>query len=179
MDIQDNWPYSKITLDEGEAAYDIAQSMETQLDRIDVEIDELAEQRFIDTATDKELEKLALEVGIRRKTGESDESLRFRTQLAKAISRTDGKLDELAQLFNLLFGEDAKRLSLSSTGDYPVVTVSIPTEFIENVPITKGEFEDQLSGALPSGDAIELLSQDAFAFAGGASGKGFDEGTWS
>lgn len=178
MSIQDNWPFNTVVPTDDGATTDILQAIETELDRIDVETDELYEQRFLETATKRELQKLAGEVGVQRQTDESDERLRFRAQIAKAVTQSNGNIYEIAELFDILFGDDATRLTLSSTTQYPIVTVTVPSDMIESIPLTIGELEDSLTELVPAGDGIRIQTEDTFAFAGESSGAGFNEGTW-
>ena len=175
--IEDNWPYEKVRPRNG-AAYDILQTIETEYDRIDVEADELLEQRFIESATGRELEKLAREVGVIRQTGESDERFRFRTLIAKAVTRSSRDITEFAQLLELLFGDLVSTVSLSGADDKPVVIMTVSDIIIDTIPVTKEVLEDLLSQVLPSSDSLEIVLDDTFAFAGETNAGGFNEGVW-
>lgn len=174
-DIQSNWPFESIVPDEGEALYDILVAMERELDRVDVQTDELQEQRFLDTATTRELDKLGNEVGKTRRTGESDESFRFRAQLAKAISSSDGTTKEFAQILELAFGDDVSNVNVTTTVDAPQITLEIPTVLIDDIPLTRAELETELSDAVPAGDSVNLVDSDTFIL-GESGNQGIGQG---
>jgi uncharacterized phage protein gp47/JayE len=174
-DIQSNWPFERIFIDENEAVYDILVAMEQELDRVDVQADELMEQRFLDTATGLELQKLAGEVGVKRRTNESDESLRYRATLAKAISSSEGTTEEFVEILRLAFSENIENISLTTTVDAPQITVEVPGVAIDNSPLTRSELEDELDDAIPAGDTVNLIASDTFVL--GESGtQGIGEG---
>jgi len=179
MTIQDNWPYDRVVPTEEGAVYDLLTVLETEYDRIDVELDELQEQRFIETATGVELDKLASEVGVIRETGESDERLRFRTQIAKAITRSSGNIYELVQLFKILFGDNTSNIVLTPVTDEPVIKMDVPDVILQKVPVDVSTLEDLLSQSLPSGDSLSITTNKTFAFDGTEDGAGFNEGGWA
>ena len=179
MTIRDNWPYDRVVPTEDEAIYDLLGVLETEYDRVDVELDELQEQRFIETATTNELEKLASEVGVVRQTGESDKRFRFRTIIAKAVTRSSGNIYELAQLLKILFGEDVENITLSVETDKPVVLLTLTDFMIQDVPVTQSVLEDLLSQVLPSSDNLNIVLSDSFAFEGDSPAGGFNEGEWA
>ena len=179
MTIQDNWPYDRVVPTEDGAVYDLLTVLETEYDRIDVELDELQEQRFIETATGTELDKLASEVGVVRETGESDERLRFRTKVAKAITRSSGNIYELVGLLELLFGDLVETITLTPVSDAPVINMNAPDVILNEAPVDLNTLEDLLTQALPSGDSLTIITDDTFAFGGDTSGAGFNEGTWA
>jgi len=177
--IEDNWPYDTIVPTDDGAISDILQAIETELDRIDVEIDELYEQRFLATATTNELQKLAGEVGVQRQTNESDERLRFRAQIAKAVIQSSENIYAMGQLFKILFGADASRITVTSVTSEPVVDIVIPSDLIDDIPLTKTELEAELNELVPSGDGIQIQTEDTFTFTGETTGAGFNDGEWS
>jgi hypothetical protein len=164
MDIEDNWPYDTITPREQGAIYDLLVALETQLDRLDVQLDELQEQRFIETATTYELEKLAAEVGTQRETGESDERLRFRTAIAKAVTRSDGTIDDIAAVLYVIFGDDVQNINIEASSSEPVVQLYMPSTLVEDVPLTLSELEHELENITPVGDGLQIVTDDTFRF---------------
>jgi len=175
--IRDNWPYQRVVPTDDGAVIDILRAIETQLDRLDVEIDDVKQQRRIDTATDRELTKLAGEVGVVRKTDESDERLRFRTHIAKAVTQSNGNIYEVAQLLGVIFDE-SERIVFSTPPDTPTVQLTIPSDMIDAVPLTSSELQRELTEIVPAGDGIIVQTTDTFAFAGTTSGEGFNQGKW-
>lgn len=175
-DVPSNWPFENIGLEEDEAVYDLLKAGEGQLDRIDVQLDELQEQRLLDTATSRELEKLAGEVGVLRQTGESDERLRFRALIGKAVTRSDGTVPDIAQLLVVLFGEEAtQRVSISAAADTPTVQIEIPSDVLDDCPLTRSELENELGPIVPASDDLTVLSSDTWRL-GESGAQGLGEG---
>jgi hypothetical protein len=174
----DNWPFDEVRPFERGAVYDLLWTYDGQLNKLDQEITEVNKQKFIDTATGRSLDYLAEEVGVIRETGESDERLRFRTQIAKAIPQSTTDILSFAELLRVLFGEDATNISLTTQTDDPVVVLTIPESTINEVPLTRQELENEFQQVVPSGDNVIIQQKGQFSFEGSAFGKGFGEGTW-
>jgi hypothetical protein len=175
MDIEDNWPYDTITPHEDEALYDLLVAMETQLDRVDVQADELQEQRFLETATSHELEKLAAEVSTPRQTNEDDERLRFRALIAKAVTRSDGTIDDLGAVLHVIFGDDATNISVDAADSEPVLRLTIPSSLVDNTPLTVSELESELTDIIAVGDRLEIFTDETFLL-GESGSQGIGEG---
>ena len=175
MPIEANWPFEQVRPSENEAVYDLLRAFEVQLDRVDVQADELEEQRFIDTATTRELEKLAAEVGIVRETGESDSRLRFRTRIAKAVTRSQGTLEDFEQLLEVIFGDDADTITVSSPNDEPVVQLNIPSAVVDDTSLTRVELERRLADVIPTSDDLLIITDDTFTL-GQSGNKGLGNG---
>lgn len=175
-DIESNWPFDSIVPTDDGAVQDVLIAFETQLDRIDVQADELDEQRFLQTATTYELEKLADEVGVARETGESDERLQFRATLAKAVSRSGGTIQDIGQLLVVLFGEDnVTRIGISAPNDAPVIELDIPSDILDECPLSRSELEDEIGQVVPVGDRVDIVPTDTFTL-GESGSKGIGEG---
>lgn len=174
----DNWPFDDVRPFKRGAIYDFLWTYDGQLNCFEEEITEVKNQKSIDTATGQSLDYLASEVGVIRETGESDERLRFRTQIAKAIPQSTTDIRSFAELMVVLFGDEARNISLTSTGGEPVVTMTVPEATIDEIPLTRSELEDELQQVVPAGDNIVVQQKGLFSFAGSSFGKGFNEGTW-
>jgi len=175
MDIEENWPYDTVTPHDSEAVYDILTAYEGQLDRIDVQADELHDQRFLQTATTRELEKLAAEVGVQRETGEGDDRLRFRALIGKAVTRSSGTIEDIGIVLHVLFSGDATNIEISVVEDQPVLRLTIPTNLIDDTPLTTTELETELSAILPVGDSLSILTDDTWLL-GESGSQGLGEG---
>jgi hypothetical protein len=151
---------------------------DNQLNRLDQEITEVKKQAFIDTATGRSLDYLAGEVGVIRETGESDERLRFRTQIAKAIPQSTTDIQSFAELMVVLFGDEATNISLSTLTDEPIIKLTLTDSAINDIPLTRGELEGELEQIVPAGDSIFIEQEGQFRFLREGEGKGFGVGTW-
>lgn len=175
-DLIERWPYDfqRITPhgDGDPNQYDYLSAFATELRRIDVFIDELYEQRFLESATDRELEKLAAPLGIMRRAEEGDDSLRYRARLGKAIAASDGTAKDIETILGIAFGEDNfDSIQVENVEDAPVIRIWYPSPLIDEIPLTQSELEDQLRRAIPCGHNIELLADDTFLL-----GEGGDQG---
>jgi hypothetical protein len=175
MNVEDNWPFESIVPNEDEAIYDLLVAYETQLDRVDVQADELMEQRFLDKATTDELEKLANEVGTVRETNEDDERLRFRARVSKAATRSDGTTRSFAEVLYAVFGEDVKDFTIDTVSGEPVVRITMPSDVTDAMPITVSELENELLDIIPTADGLEIITDDVWLL-GESGSQGIGEG---
>lgn len=175
QDILDNWPFDEIVPSYDEAVWDFIAAYATQLKSTTVKADKLYEQRFLDSATGRQLELLAAEVGVVRETNESDESLRLRAQLRKALSNSNGTVDDLARLLQIAFGDDTSKISVGMDADEPIVELTIPSALIDDLPITRSRLQAILQDSLPGSDGLTILTDDTFAF-GQSGSQGLGKG---
>lgn len=174
-EIADQWPYETIGLDDDEAVADVLRALQTQLNELDRQINTLRDQRFVDTATGDELEKLGAEVGVVPETGESETRYQYRVRLGKAIADSDGTLPTFAQILHVALGQDATSVSLAPVTDEPAVQVSIPSDVIADLPVTQSELESILVDALPDSDGLNVISDDTWLL-GQSGSQGLGEG---
>jgi len=159
--IIEQWPTAALYPHETEAIYDVLVALASSLDTYDDDVQAVLNQHFLDTATGRELDKLAAEVGVQRQTGESDERLRFRAIIQKVSTRSRGTFEDIAQTMVALFGaEDANTIELVATSTGPILEVRMPRSLLNDTPLTRAEFEDALSDVVPAGDSVEVLTDD-------------------
>lgn len=175
-DIVRNWPYGFAEIGSDSDLYDFLNSFANEYRQIDVFIDELYEQRFLDTATTRELEKLGAEVGITRRAGEDDEELRFRTRVGKAVAASNGTAEDIETILEIAFGADnLENIDVEHVSGDPITRFSVPQPYIDDIPLTRAEFEDELRRAFPCGHEVEVVSSDTFVF-GGTGSQGLSQG---
>lgn len=161
--------------DTSEALYDLLVACATELDGVDAELDVLYDQRFLQTATDEELEKLAAEVTTQRETGELDDRLRFRALISKAVTRSDGTLDDIGAVLYVLFGERTKNITVSAAPDKPILRLTLPTELINDIPLSASELESELRNIIAVSDSLEIFTDETFVL-GESGSQGIGEG---
>lgn len=168
------WPYDFQHIGNGEPLYDYLSGYAAEFQQIDVFIDELYEQRFMESATDRELEKLVGEVGITRDDGENDNSLRYRGRLRKAIAASDGTPSDIEVILQIAFDEDTlSDISVTHSPGAPVTQFEIPGNEIDNIPISRSEFESELERAFPAGYGVVVTRSDTWLLGeSGAQGLG-------
>jgi hypothetical protein len=184
-DVVTEWPYGFQSIPEGESLYEYLGVFVSELQRRDSSIGELADQRFIETATGRELEKLGKEVGITRQAGEDDDSLRLRVQIGKAVAASNGTPEDIRTICAIAFGEDElDSITVSQVSGDPVLSFQIPSSLINDIPLSQSQLEDQLRATFPAGSDVTIITDDVFAFAESdgtapAYGAGFGDGIWS
>lgn len=173
-DLIERWPYDFQRIPNGSDQYHYLSAYATELRRIDTFIDELYEQRFIETATGIELEKLAAPLGVTRRAGESDESLRYRARLGKLISASDGTASHFESIVSAAFpGAELTNIEISNVDGAPVIELLVPENVVDSVPISLSETEDLMTLAVPSGHAVRVITDNTWLIGeGGSSGLG-------
>jgi len=180
-DIIDNWD-GPVSLEPGDNLYKLLQVVGSENRRLDLELESLYDNRFVDTATGRELEKLGRYVGVTRKTDEKDDKLRIRINAAFASQASDTTRDSFATVALLILDADAESVSFSSPPETEPKTVELTADssIIDASPLTIDEIQVLLNGALSVDAQTVIISGGTFAFAGDdASLEGFNEGTWS
>jgi len=180
-DIIDNWD-GPVSLEPGDNLYKLLQVVGSENRRLDLELESLYDNRFVDTATGRELEKLGKYVGVTRKTDEKDDKLRIRINAAFASQASDTTRDSFATVALLVLDADAESVSFSSPPETEPKTVELTVDgsIIDASPLTIDEIQVLLNGALSVDAQAVIISGGGFAFAGDdASLEGFNEGTWS
>ena len=163
LDLIENWPYGFQRIDDGDELYEYLSIYANELARIDAFIDELYEQRYLETATGHELANLGAAVGVTREAGESDERLRLRIKLAKTVAASDGTADDIRAIFEQAFTEnELGTIDLVHQDSDPVVDVQIPSSIIEDNLLTADELEGELERASPCGHGVRVVPDDTF-----------------
>lgn len=168
------WPYGFQHIGEHDPLFDYLSGYASELQQIDVFIDELYEQRFLESATGHELEKLAGEVGVTRDDGETDESLRYRARLRKAVAASDGTPSDIEVILQIAFSEETLgEINVTHSPGAPVTQFNIPGNEIDNIPISRAEFESELERAFPAGYGVVVARSDTWLLGeSGAQGVG-------
>jgi len=156
----DNWPLTYVQPDDGEAIYDVLYVLSLYIQQNDAQLEEIQEQRFLQTATDDDLEKLANEVGITRNTNETDKHLRYRALVRKAGTRSDGTFDSIATVLTVLFGTKADTIEITPVSSSPTIAINIPVTLLEDIPLTESELEEGLQTLTPAGDPLTVTTND-------------------
>jgi len=180
-EVVDNWNHP-IPLQEDDPFYKLLKVVASENRRIGVDIDDLYENRFLETATGKELEKMGDMVGIIRKTDEEDPKLRTRIRGGFAAKASDTTYDSFTSTTLSVLEADAKEVTFITPPDSNPKTVEIQADgsVLDRTPLTEDELIILLNGALSVDAKAEIKNTGTFAFEGDdTSLEGFDEGTWS
>lgn len=180
-DIVENWDHT-IQPTEKDNLYKLLEVVTTENRRLDIELDELYENRFLETATGVELEKIGDLVGVNRKTGESDDKLRKRIRGGFVAQASDTTYDAFTNAAISILEGSASTVEFVTPPDTPakVVEIQLDGSILDENVLTEDELIVLLNGAVSADARVRIKETGTFAFAGGDSSlKGWDEGTWS
>lgn len=180
-DIVTNWEHP-ISLYEGDDLYKLLQVVALENQRIDLELEELYDDRFLETATRKELEKIGDLVGVNRLTGEGDAKLRKRIQGEFIAQASDTTYEVVASAILSILEADPDQVTINTPPETlpKVVEVEADSNVIQNNPLSRNELASLFDKAVSSDAKVNLIEMGTFAFAGDDDTlKGWDEGTWS
>lgn len=183
-DLADNWPYQFQRVEDGDPLYEYLGVYATEIARLDAFIDTLYEQRFIQTATTRELEKLAAAINITRNEGETDEEFRYRVQLRRVQATSNGTAEDIAELLTAAFGSAATEIEITLAPSNPILRFTIPQQLITDSPLSQSHLQSIFDEAMPCGTSITLVTEDVFTFVEDGEtppgyAAGFGEGTWT
>jgi hypothetical protein len=180
-EIIENWDHP-LEPHESTNLYKLLQVLVSENERLDMELDELYDNRFIDTASGVSLEKIGDLVGVNRKTDEGDRKLRKRIKGAFAAQASDTTYDSFANAALSILDSTPDAVGFATPPETPKKTVELRMDGgdFEDNPLTEDELIVLLNGALSIDGQVIVKTTGTFAFAGDdASLEGFNEGTWS
>lgn len=173
-DARQQFPNAGVAIDQDDPLAALLRTLVSQYHRLDTEIDAIYDERFIDSATARELELLGANVGVEPRTGESDESLRARVRAGYRIATSDGTFEAIARAALALLDADADDVRLegppATSGGVGRVVVSDVR--LDESPLSQDEVAATLTDAAPLGHRIEVLTDDTFRF-GESGDQGF------
>lgn len=180
--IVQNWNHA-ISIEKSDNLYKLLEVVGLENQRIDLDIEELYENRFIENATGKELEKLGDYVGVNRKIGESDKKLRHRIRSAFLAQASGATYDDFVKtMFAILqTKKDSVHVITPPDSSPKVVKLEIDGSVINKHVLTKTELAILLSKSVSADARVDIIEQGTFAFDSSENDglKGWDEGTWS
>lgn len=180
-EIIENWNHP-IEPHEDTNLYQLLQVLVSENKRLDIELDEVYDNRFVDTATGSSLGKIGNLVGINRKTGEKDSKLRKRIRAGFAAHASDTTYNSFATAALAILDGSPDSVSFVTPPETPNKTVEVQMDAgdFEDNPLTEDELIVLLNGALSIDGQVIVKTTGTFAFAGNDSSlEGFNEGTWS
>ena len=180
-DIVGNWNHP-ISISEQDNLYQLLTVLTAENRRLDLEIEELYDDKFLSTATGRELEKIGNFVGVKRKTDEEDPKLRKRIQAEFASQASDTTYESFATAMLSILGTNPSAVEVNTPPDTvsKVVEVKVDGSVITENPLTADELAGLLDRTVSSDAKVNLIQTGTFAFAGDDDSlKGWDDGTWS
>lgn len=180
-DIVENWDHP-IQPRESDNLRKLLEVVASENKRLDIELDALYDNRFLDTASGKELEKIADLVGVIRKNDEKDPKFRKRIRGAFAAHASDTTYDSFTSAALSILDTSPDAVEFVTPPDTPpkVIEVQLDSAVFDENPLTENELVTLLNGAVSVDARVRIKQTGTFAFAGDDDSlKGFNEGTWS
>lgn len=173
-DVIANWPYDFQPFSVTDPHGQYLKAYTTEILEIKNQLELLYDSRFLESATGQELEKLAEEVSVNRVGGEADDKLRYKARLDKAVSASNGDGEEIETILGIAFdGRSLSGVVVTHVSGDPITRFEVPSEYMDDVPITTTELEDYLERAFPCGHGVEVVLDDTWRLGqSGATGLG-------
>lgn len=161
-DARQQFPNAGVEIDADDPLAALLRTLVSQLHRLDTEIDDLHDQRFIDSATGRELELLGANVGVEPRTGEPDATFRARVRAGYRIATSDGTFEAIAKAALALLDAGPADIQLEGPPQTNggVGRVLVPEVLVEESPLSQEEIADELTQAAPVGHRIEVVTDD-------------------
>lgn len=180
-DIVENWDHP-VQINEENDLYKLLQVTARENKRIDLDIEQIYDDRFLESATGVELEKIGKMVDVRRKNGEYDSKLRKRIKANFAAQASDTTFKQFASTALSILETEPGNITINTPPDTPakVVQIELDGVILDNNPLTKTELIDLMNKVVSVDATVEMVEIGTFAFDGDESNlEGWDEGTWS
>ena len=164
QDIENEWYNLGISFFRGSNMNKLMLALSSQLDRITDEVWEIYEQQKIETATGPQLEKLGRPVGVRRRTGEDDATLRARIQTEYRIQSIEGTTEELIEFMIAMLDADEEDIEIFTNYDaHPgAVFFAAQKELYDQSQIGIDDIQDFADRVVPAGHRVELETLGTF-----------------
>jgi len=157
----------------------ILKTLKRQLDRLDIEVDALYDERFINTANNDHLERIAARYDLDRKTNEPDSKLRQRTEAARRVAQSRGTYQDVAKVALALLNADPAEIEMvrpSESGEKGTGIVRVNSNVLDDTPLSNSELITILTEAAIGGHRIVIEEKNAFRYGDPANGWG---STWA
>jgi hypothetical protein len=130
--------------------------------RLDADIDQLRRDRYVESATGRELDRRAVPLGVRRPSGESDDVFRRRALAGRARSTSRTTWDDFAEaVLAVLDAEpDEVELEVDYEQELGAVIVRVASTVLDESPFDDSEIVSLLNGALPMSRRVVIQPTD-------------------
>ena len=183
----ENWD-TPLQLHSTNNLYKLFQVVASEHDRIDKQIEEIKQNRFLESASGTELEKLGDLVGINRKTREGDGKLRTRIRGGFYAHASTTTYESFTSAALSILDARPGAVDFRHPPETPpkIVRVRVDGGVIVNNALTADELITLLNGSVSVDAIVEIEQLGTFTFDGDKpdttieqQAKGWDEGTWS
>lgn len=180
-DIIENWDH-EIQPNERDNLHKLLEVVASQNARLDVDLDEIYDNRFLGTATGNELEKIGELVGVVRKRDEPDKKLqkRIRGAFSAHASDTTYRTFTSIALSILEATPESVEFITPPESNPKQIELQLDGSILEQNPLAKEELVILLNGSVSIDAEVVINEIGTFAFAGDDDTlEGWDKGTWS
>lgn len=178
-----NNPNDPIPLDDDDILSPLIEVIADELDELDVSINHIEEELLINTASDWGLDARGADVGVFRRSGETDDEFRQRIIMAYGRALSDATAEQFGLVLRRALDADSSDIAIRPTEeDVPEMIVDINQSVVDDSPLDEETIVEELNGALPMGHGLRIETSGSFEFDSDdyepAEGTGFNEGTF-
>lgn len=177
----ENWDNDAVVIREGELPHQILETLASQLDELETDIEDVHDTRFIESASKIHLEKIGEQVGVSRLNQQDDSELRVRVETGYARASSDSTFDTFAKVVLNIFDADEDEVTLRGDDNEPVVIVNTALPLIEESPLTEEQIGNELEDSVPANDGVRVQGTGTFELSGPdhtpSENSGLNEGT--
>lgn len=155
---------SAISVAPGSNMRKLLESLLTDADRVDSDLEDIYNAQHINSASDADLEKWGRLVDVNRKTGEDDDKYRARIKAEFRQGTIEPTFDAFAEFCAAVLNTDIENLEflLNLSGDPATVDIGIDTQVIENSALTATEIQELYGGGVPAGHEVQIFAGGTF-----------------
>lgn len=157
--------------------YDLIETLGQQYTDIYDDIEQLYDERLVQSASGSHLDRLGAKFDVERKTNETDDELRTRIIATRKASLSDGSYSDIADVAATALDVNPSQLNIrrpSDTNTAGTAEVRVSGTTISNAPLSQSTIDQLLSDAAVAGHTVDLISTDVFTFGDASLGFGTD-----
>lgn len=186
LDVLNAAPPAGVRFEQDTTAAQLVDVLAQQYYRFDSDVDQLRHDRYVETATGTELDRLGREFNTDRPAGEKDDAFRNRVKAGRARARSTTTWPDFARFTLDVLDADPSDVQLSIDYDDELgsVIVGVTTNIIDEAPFGEETIKTFLEATIPGSRRVALRRRDGFQFSlpsttDEKSGAGFGQGVWT
>lgn len=148
----------------------------TEVEDVEQELSQILSEKFVSSASGTRLDRLATLVDVERRTGESDDLFRARTQVALRQLLASATIAEIRETIAVLLDLEVDEVAIEEEvagSDVGIdegtasITVGVDPSVLEDREITVAQFIEVLEGLVAAGVSVRrLFASGSFAHTG-------------
>jgi hypothetical protein len=160
-DLISEWDLTVIYPFEDTNLYGLLSGLAAAYDDIDEAVQDLLEQRHVETATGRSLELLGDLADVSRQSGESDDKYRKRIVASFRAGLSGATFEDLLSFLEFILEIDGETIEISQdTGAR--ASVNLPSNAVTQSPLTSSEITQLSEDVVPAGHTISLVQSGTF-----------------